>query len=239
MITCVQTKSCIITLDNGDRFIEPQISDLCPEFWDLIQGKKSTTQVIDRYHCNRLYQILFRSANHASENVYFTERIVCNLRGFDDDIYYHINELLGKKCPTSTIIDWSIKFQALCEQFLTRIHPLSVKLNSQCQCTEPIQTKSKSKSSIGIPNIGEKQCIPSFQNFCPGLYALIRTEDKSSDNYHCGELYKILHGHKSDVLMLEKQLRYDIYYHINGLLQWNHLKSTIIDQCNKFEALIL
>ena len=120
-------KSTIVTLSNGDKFIEPSIQDLCPELCALAGARDYLSR---DYHIDKLYKILFRSANHTSKNIYFKKKDdMLFHKEPREDIYYHINELLNSsKQKRSTVIDQCNKFEALCKEFTDDKHPLSLQL---------------------------------------------------------------------------------------------------------------
>lgn len=126
-------RSTIVTLSNGDKFIEPMIQDLCPELYKL--GSKDSFS--NKYHLEELYNLLFRSANHASTSPYFKKDNKFS-RSMREDISYHIYEMLDHKEKRTTIIDLCNKFEDLCKQFLTNTHPLSLRLIDEINSTKNI-----------------------------------------------------------------------------------------------------
>lgn len=118
-------KSTIVILASGEKFIEPELQDLFPELYAL--GSKK--MLSNKYHLDNLYNILFRAANHRSTSPFFKKTSI--FRGLRDDIDYHINQMFEHSdMKQSAIIDHCNKFEAVCDQFLSDTHPLSLELMS-------------------------------------------------------------------------------------------------------------
>ncbi len=115
-------KSTIVTLRNGEKFIEPEMQDLFPELYAM-----GFECLLSKFHLDNLCDVLFRSANHRSTSHYFKKKSGFS-RSVREDIYYHINGMLNHHEKNSTIIDYCNQFEAVCEQFLSYTHPLSLRL---------------------------------------------------------------------------------------------------------------
>lgn len=186
--------STIVTLSTGERFIEPEIQSLCPELYAIGFNQSN------KYHFDSLYDVLFRAANHRSKSPYF-KKISPFRNNMKEDIDYHINEMLDHKEKKSKIIDLCNKFEALCQQFLTDVHPLSLELmnHSVNDHQEIKETFNNSRDKVLMKNKMRKNNVK--KNIINALDLIVSMYDFFINNavssYHVivyiGSWTKILH----------------------------------------------
>lgn len=115
--------SMIVTLKSGEKFIEPDILELVPEIYKYCgPGEKFN----NGEHCNALYKLLFKNANHASNNPHFASMT----KDVTDDskvLVHHVSRIMGK-CQRTDVLQMCDDFKSISDEFLNNTHPLSKKL---------------------------------------------------------------------------------------------------------------
>lgn len=169
--------SKIVVLKNGEKFIEPDINELVPGLYEHCKHPNQFLNPSNYSHCNQLYRMMFRHANHNNQNPHFRslfspdkdnklpdenekdliekcERKVVNENKDTDLITHHVSHLMKGRKGTE-IIQTCDDFKAVCDDFLHNTHPLSKKLMEEptvTASTDPAMAHGQSLTLI--PGVG-------------------------------------------------------------------------------------
>ncbi len=121
-IAAVNTKD-----DKTLCFIEPDITEFVPELYKYCKNPSFSS----KYHCDSLYSIMFKAANHKIDDSHFKSSVKdFSFRPMSEEISYHVRQMMENREKLTTIIQTGHDFERVCEEFLNDTHALSN--NKEC-----------------------------------------------------------------------------------------------------------